>query len=164
MRSSIWCAGAVFSWVWGWFIVATCCVLSAQAATITATYNTAADVPVTSNDTTADERRGHETPRAATKTEDQAAPQTLEAAVSAIELAGRIETAARINGRSITAAKTDGGDHDQLTAGVQAILRGSNSDDDSQTAGKLADKETLDAGVHMALSQFSFAAASGQRF
>ena len=53
MRSSIWCAGAVFSWVWGWFIVATCCVLSAQAATITATYNTAADVPVTAGGYTA---------------------------------------------------------------------------------------------------------------
>ena len=84
------------------------------------------------------------------------------AAFSAVELAASTATTAKINGRVVPSARLSPANDEALSAGVQAILKGSNTDDSTQPANRAVDTDPLDAGVDMALSPPTPAIAAGK--
>ncbi len=83
-------------------------------------------------------------------------------AVTALELADTNESGARINGQ--TAARIDKSTEDTLPAGVQAVLRGSTTEDDSEAVLQSAHGERLDAAIETALTQPGNSAGPAQKF
>ena len=83
---------------------------------------------------------------AASPTTHAAAPVGV---VTALELADANESVARINGQTV--ARIDKSNEDILPAGVQAVLRGSTTEDDSEAALQSAHGEPLDAAIETRL-------------
>ncbi len=82
--------------------------------------------------------------------------------VTALELADTNKSGARINGQ--TAARIDKSNEDILPAGVQAVLRGSTTEDDSEAALQSAHGEPLDAAIETALTHPGNSAGPAQKF
>lgn len=108
---------------------------------------------------------GHNSMTAATSLLIASSAKAFNGVVSAIELAGNFETLGTINGRSVTTARVDTGHDEKLTAGVQAILRGSKTDDDGLDSAIVApNSEGLDAGVKKALAQSTQSATDDGKY